>query len=111
MFKAWDEIVKGCLQGDKGNEVASLSCVPAVFSNFLNGALMLVGTWAVLVLIFAGYKYMNSGGDPKKLEGARETLTFTILGVLLVFVSFLIINLVSQVTGIECIKTFGFGCK
>ncbi|MBI4096294.1 MAG: hypothetical protein HY425_01110 [Candidatus Levybacteria bacterium] len=111
MFKAWDEIVKGCLQGNTGNEVATLSCVPAVFSNFLNGSLMLIGTWTVLVLIFAGYKYMNSGGDPKKLEGARETLTYSILGIIVVLLSFLIINIISRVTGIECIRTFGFGCK
>lgn len=110
MFKAWDEIIKGCLQGDKGNEVATLSCIPAVFSNVLTSLLMFVGTFALFLFIFSGYKYMNSGGDPKKLEGARHTLVYGILGLLLVLFSFLIINVISIVTRVPCITKFGFGC-
>ena len=110
MFKAWDEIVKGCLQGNKGNEVATLSCIPAIFSNIVTALLMFVGTFALFLFIFAGFKFMNAGGDPKKLEGARHTLVYGILGLLLVLFSFLIINIISIVTGVECIKSFGFGC-
>lgn len=110
MFKAWDEIVKGCLQGNKGNEVATLSCIPAIFSNLLTALLMFVGTFALFLFIFAGFKYMNTAGDPKKLEGARNTLIYAIVGLLVVLFSFLIINIISIVTGVECIKVFGFGC-
>lgn len=110
MFKAWDEIVKGCLVGDKGNEVATLDCIPAIFSNLLTALLMFVGTFALFLFIFAGYRYMNTAGDPKKLEGARNTLIYGILGLLLVLFSFFIINIISTVTGVECIKKFGFGC-
>lgn len=111
MFKAWDEIVKGCLQGDKGNEVATLSCIPAVFSNFLTALLMFVGTFALFLFIFSGFKYMHAGGDPKKLEGARNTLIYGILGLLLVLFSFLIIQIISTVTNVPCIIKFGFRCQ
>lgn len=110
MFKAWNEIVKGCIVEDKGNEVATLSCIPAIFSNLLTSLLMLVGTFALFLFIFAGFKFMNAGGDPKKLEGARNALVYGILGLLLVLFSFLIINVISIVTNVECIKSFGFGC-
>ena len=111
MFKAWDEIVNGCLVGNKGNEAATLSCIPAIFSNLVTALLMFVGTFALFLFIFAGFKFMNAGGDPKKLEGARHTLVYGILGLLLVLFSFLIINVISIVTRVECIKSFGFGCK
>lgn len=54
---------------------------------------------------------MNSAGDPKKLEAARNNLTYGILGLLLVLFSFLIINVISIVTRVPCITKFGFGCE
>lgn len=112
MFKDWNDIVEGCLQGDKGNEVATLNCIPAIFSNVLTALLMFVGTFALFLFIFAGFKYMNTAGDPKKLEEAKNTLVYGILGLLIVLFSFLIINVVSIVTRVECIGfgNFGFGC-
>ncbi len=109
MFKEWGTIID-CLQGgDK--QVATLSCVPAIFSNVITALLMFVGTFALVIIIFSGYKFMNSGGDPKQLEGARNTLIYGVLGLLVVLFSFFIINIISSVTGVECIKSFGFNCK
>ena len=102
MFKEWGKCVK--------EGVATIDCIPAVFLNIVTALLMFVGTFALFLFIFSGYKYMNSGGDPKKLEGARHTLIYGILGLLLVLFSFLIIQVISTVTGVECIKSFGFGC-
>lgn len=108
MFQDWDKIVTGCLQGE--NKVATFNCIPAVFSNLLTSLLMFVGSFALFLFIFAGYKYMNAAGDPKKLEGARNTLIYGILGLLIVLFSFFIINLTSIVTKVPCIKSFGLGC-
>ena len=109
MFADWDKIVSGCLQeGDK--KVATLSCIPAIFLNIVTALLMFVGTFALFLFIFAGFKYMNSGGDPKKLEGARHTLVYGILGLLTVLFSFLIIQVISTVTNVPCITKFGFRC-
>ena len=106
MFKDWDKAVEGCVQ----NGVATINCIPAVFLNIVTALLMFVGTFALFLFIFSGYKYMNAGGDPKKLEGARNTLIYGIVGLLVVLFSFLIIQVISTVTGVECIKKFGFGC-
>ena len=103
MFKAWGECVK--------DGVATINCIPAIFSNIVSALLAFVGFLALFLLIFAGFRYMNSAGDPKKLEGARNTLIYGILGLLIVLFSFFIINLISIVTGAPCIKVFGFGCK
>lgn len=112
MFKSWDEVVKNCLQGD-AKDVATIGCIPAIFSNLLTALLMFVGTFALFLFIFAGFKYMYSAGDPKKLEGARNTLIYGILGLLIVLFSFFIINLTSIVTGVKCIEfgQFSFNCE
>ncbi len=107
MLKNWNEIVDKCVQGG----VATLNCVPAVFLNIVTALLAFVGFFALFLFIFSGYKYMNSGGDAKKLEGARHTLIYGIVGLFIVLFSFLIIQIISTVTNVPCILKFGFGCQ
>lgn len=95
---------------DGKDQVATLSCIPAIFSNGVNALTAFAGLLAVLVFIFAGFKYMNSAGDPKKLESARNNLIYSLIGLAFVLFSFFIIHLISYVTGVDCIKNFGFGC-
>lgn len=91
--------------------VATLSCIPVIFSNIINALFIFVGITSLVIIIISGYKFMNSAGDPKKLESARETLTYAIVGLLLVLFSLFIRNLISQITGVPCVKTFGLGCS
>lgn len=105
---SWGECVKDIAEA-KG--VATLQCLPILFQNVIRGALLFAGIAAILFIIYSGFKYINSGGDPKQLEGARHTLMYALLGLTLILFSFLIINLISSITGVSCIKTFGFGCS
>ncbi len=102
--KAWG---KDCLVGKE--QVATLKCIPDVFGNLITAALVFAGVVAVIFIIVAGYKYLTSGGDPKKLEGAQKTLTFAIIGLFLIVFSFFIINMISYVTGVSCIKQLSIG--
>lgn len=88
--------------------VPTLTCIPYVFQNLINWAMILAGVVAVFLIIVSGYKFISSGGDAKQVEGARQTLTYAIIGLLIVFLSFFIINIIAGVTGVECIKLFGF---
>jgi len=101
--KAWGECVVG------KEQVATLKCIPAVFENLIAAALVFAGVVAVIFIILAGYKYLTSGGDPKKLEGAQKTLTFAIIGLFLIVFSFFIINMISYITGVTCIKQLSLG--
>lgn len=88
--------------------VATLECIPKVFQNVINAALLFSGVVALFFIIYAGIKLTLSQGDPKQVEGARHTLTYAILGLILILLSFTIINLISYVTQVPCIKLFGF---
>ena len=103
MFKEWG----GCIK----DKVATIDCIPVIFSNVVNALLIFVGIFALGIFIIGGFKFMNAAGDPKKLEGARNNLIYGILGLLIVLLSFLIINIISYVTGVGCITKFGFGCN
>ena len=91
------------------NGVATLGCIPVIFHNLVNWALILAGTTAVFFIIFSGVKFITSGGDPKQVEGARKTATWAIVGLVIILFSFGIINVIAGITGVSCIKEFGFG--
>lgn len=107
----WDSIVNGCLKGTNA-DVATLACIPALFSNVINALFAFSGTVAVFIIIFSGIKFITSGGDAKQVEGARKTLTYAVIGLIVVLIAYFIINIVSYVTGVTCIRQFGFNtCK
>jgi heme O synthase-like polyprenyltransferase len=72
-------------------------------------AIGLASLVAMFFIIFGGFKFLTSGGDPKQVEGARKTLTYAIIGLILIFLAFAIIKLVGTITGANCISLpFGF---
>ena len=52
-----------------------------------------------VMLIIGGFRYITAGGDPKGIEGAKKTLTYAIAGMVLVALSYLIINFIASFTG------------
>jgi hypothetical protein len=53
------------------------------------------------MLIMGGFKFITAGGDPKAIEGAKKTLTYAIMGIVLVALSFLILQFISTFTGVD----------
>ena len=90
------------------NGVLTLDCLPNMLVYFTNGLLTLAGTFTGIYIIFAGFKWITSHGDEKELETAHQTFFYAIIGLLIVFLSFLIVNVIATVTGVTCINTFGF---
>ncbi len=99
----------GCIySGDPKDQVATIKCLPAVFYNVISALIILGGAFAVYYIIYAGLKLIHSGGDPKEVEIGRKTLQYAFIGLIVVLGSFLLINLVAQVTGTNCITAYGF---
>jgi hypothetical protein len=100
----------GCVA--KGTDVATLACVPVLFSNIINAALMFSGAVAIAFIVVSGLKLLTSGGDQKKVADAKGTLTWAIIGLVVILLSFAIIKFISVITGVNCIQTIGFtNCK
>lgn len=98
-----------CSGGDK-KDIATLSCLPPLITGFINWALIAAGILAIFIVIFAGFRYINSGGDPKQADTARKTLMYAVFGLLVVFMSFFIVGAIGQIAGLDknCYSLFGF---
>ena len=78
---------------------AKLSDIQFVIQNII-GLLTPFAAIALLIMMVVGaFKFITSGGDPKAVAGARGTLTYAILGVILLVASYLILKLIGTLTG------------
>jgi hypothetical protein len=100
----WD----GCLNNGVANAdgVASIKCFEPLFHNLVAAVLFLSGVALFLLLIVGGFNFMLAGGDPKKMEKAKGTLTGALTGIIILTVAFLILTLISQFTGVPDILKF-----
>jgi hypothetical protein len=59
--------------------------------------LSLVGTIAVISLLYGGYLYISSQGDEGNVEKAKSILLYSVIGILLIGLSAIIVNVVINV--------------
>ena len=70
----------------------------SVFQSVINVLLFLLGAVAVIMLIIGGFRYVVSGGDSSRIESAKNTILYAVIGIIVAFlawaaVSFLVDSL------------------
>lgn len=65
-----------------------------IFTQITNTILYIVGAVAVLMLVWGGFRYVISGGDSKKITDAKNTILYAILGLIIAFFAYAIVNFV-----------------
>lgn len=103
----WNELVPECVTPEG---VAQITCIPAVIKLLIQSLIIFAGIVAIVIIVQAGAKFVLSSGDPKKVEEARNTLVYVLLGIIVIAAAFLIVSLVGFVTGVKCINFIGFDC-
>lgn len=100
----WDQCAPK--QAD-GSQVLTIQCVPVLINAIISAGLLFAGTVSLLFIIRAGYQYIMSNGDPKQAGAARQTLTYALIGLVVIFLSFFLLNFISAVTNTPCILKIG----
>lgn len=65
-----------------------------VLVNIVNALLVFAGAVAVLFLIIGGFRYVISAGNPDQVEGAKKTILYAILGLIVIFIAFVLVSLI-----------------
>ena len=80
-----------------------LTNVGDVVSLFINIAFVVAGLIILFFFIMGGIGLISSAGesDPQKMEQSKKTLTSAVIGFVVVFASYWIVQLIGQFTGIN----------
>lgn len=58
--------------------------VPGLLKTVINILSVIIGAVAVIMIIYAGFVYVTSGGDSSKIGTAKNTLIYAIVGIIVV---------------------------
>lgn len=95
------------LTGETGLN-SSLGNFGDIVSLIVKYAFPIGGLLLLLYLVYGGYALMTSAGDPKKMESAKAKITGALIGFIIIFVSFWIVQIVGRVLNIQpIIDIFG----
>ena len=72
----------------EGNKTQATS----IISNVIKGALGIVGALTLLMLVWGGFEWLTSAGNPEKVKAGTQTMIWAMIGVLLVFGSYILLS-------------------
>ena len=81
--------------------VATIQCLVPLFESLVKAVVSLGGVALFLMLLVGGFNFLFSGGDPKKLEQARGTVTQALVGIIIMSLAYLILLTIQKFTGVN----------
>ena len=77
----------------------------SIGSSILTLAFIIVILLALAYLIWGGIRWVLSGGDKAKVDAARKTIIYAIMGLIFIFLSFLIINVITYIFNVPSLTS------
>ena len=74
-----------------------------IVSELIKYLFPLAGLLVLLYLLLGGFQLMTSGGDPKKTQEAKGKITNALVGFVIVFIAYWLVQIVGTILGIEAI--------
>ena len=75
------------------------SSIPQLIGRIIAGVLALTGVIALVMFIYGGVIWMTSQGNTEAITKAKKTIVWSILGLVLIFTSYALVNFVLQAIG------------
>lgn len=104
------QLDQGCVLSPSPNptgkaDIPSLGCLAQIVTNVIGIAFLFLGAVTVLFLLWGAIRFVISRGDPKGIQEAQKTMTYAIIGTVVVLGTFILINMVTTAFGLPNILT------
>jgi TRAP-type C4-dicarboxylate transport system permease small subunit len=66
------------------------------FQGIANTLIFIVGSISVIMIIIGGLRYVISNGDQKSVEGAKNTILYAVIGIIMAIAAFAIVTFVTK---------------
>lgn len=81
--------------------------VNRIINTTLNLLIFIGVVGSLIFLLYSGILWITSGGEKEKLEAARKSVTYSIVGLVIIVLSFLIIRTLGLLFDIPYLRNFG----
>ena len=81
------------------NANATTTDISKVIKNVVNVLLFIVGAASVIMIVVGGLRYVTSGGDSGAVNGAKNTILYSVVGLVVAFMAYAIVNFVLKQLG------------
>ena len=71
----------------------------SIVTTVINTMLFIVGILSVIMIIYAGIRYVTAHGDSKQVGDAKNTLIYAIVGLIISIVAYALVNWVTGLFG------------
>ncbi|MCH7951621.1 hypothetical protein IH980_02725 [Patescibacteria group bacterium] len=88
-----------------GEEPTEFSALEPIVENLIKAAVPIAGVVLFGMLVFGGIQYLTSGGDPEGMQKAKSTLTYAIIGIVLLVLTWFVLLFIKTFTGVD-VTTF-----
>jgi uncharacterized membrane protein YidH (DUF202 family) len=85
-----------CTSGADGQDPSTK--VNDLIRQIINIFSVIVGIVAVIMIIYGGFKYITSGGDSNNITGAKNTILYAIIGLIIVALAQFIVRFILSKT-------------
>lgn len=96
-----ERIFAATLGGLEDTDVATIGSLVSLFKNIVQAVVALAGVVLFVMLLIGGFSYLFSGGDQKKLEAAKGTISSAIIGLIVLISAYIIFSLIKMFTGTD----------
>ena len=98
-FTSWMQVTIPNFAGGTVGQIIS-ALLPYIFG--------LAGFLILLYIVLGGYQVLVSQGDPKQMAAGREKITYAIVGFIVIFTAYWLVQLIARILNIQrIIEIFG----
>ncbi len=84
---------KDCVtKGANNVRTGASRSLPETIQQITNVLLFLLGAISVIMLVVGGFKFVTSGGSPEQVKSAKNTIMYSIVGVVVAIVAYAVVD-------------------
>ncbi len=94
-------VIEGPLPTKEGGGGYKFDSLASVINVAMPLLFAIAGIILFLILVWGGFDFLTSMGDPKKAEGAKNKITSAIIGIVILFTAYWVVQLVDMFFGFK----------
>lgn len=97
---------KGVCVAGPDHDVATIQGLECLIANVFLVFITILGLVGFVMFMVGAFRWLASGGNSKNVEGARNTMLYAVVGLVVSLSAFVVINLIADFTGVDIIRKF-----